>query len=344
MFASGSAGSARRVGARLLSAACIIAVVSAQSPVHAQAVGQKASIAEGLFNDGKRLIEQGKIAEGCIKLADSQRTDPALGTLLYLADCHERDGKTASAWAEFTDAATQARTRLEHDREKFANAHATALEKKLHRLQIDATEKYPGLAITLDNESFGVGGLGTAIPLDPGEHQIAATATGKKPWSTKLTLNASPGVDRVNIPFLENEPVPVAPVAPAPKVGSDVHHEEGAPADTTKRTVGIVVGVAGVGLLGLATYYELTAVSRDKDSQDATRAHEDQVTLNDQAKKAQTFAFISGGAGIVALGVGIFLIATSGGSSAPVKAAQSTVRLLPMASLNTGGLRVVGSW
>src|SRR5262249_38113298 len=55
--------------------------------------------AEGLFDQGRAAMQRGDFAQACGLLERSQRIDPAVGTLLYLAECYEKSGRTASAWA-----------------------------------------------------------------------------------------------------------------------------------------------------------------------------------------------------------------------------------------------------
>src|SRR5258706_3292372 len=62
------------------------------------------------YDEAETLIAQGKLAEACPRYAESQRLDPQLGTLLHLADCMERNGQTASAWAGFREASEVAGT------------------------------------------------------------------------------------------------------------------------------------------------------------------------------------------------------------------------------------------
>ena len=57
------------------------------------------------------------IHEACLKFEESQRLDPSGGTILNLASCHEREGRLARAWSEFSDAATMAIRDGKHERE-----------------------------------------------------------------------------------------------------------------------------------------------------------------------------------------------------------------------------------
>src|SRR5450755_1649841 len=57
-----------------------------------------------LFEDGKRLLAEGKVAEACQKLAESNQLAARGGTLLNLGLCHEQQGKLLAARRELRDA------------------------------------------------------------------------------------------------------------------------------------------------------------------------------------------------------------------------------------------------
>src|SRR5215472_1302913 len=76
-------------------------------PVRAQQASTEVA-AQALFEEGKRLMSEGKYREACAKLADSERLDPGAGTLLNLAACYEKNAQTASAWSTYVEAVTLA--------------------------------------------------------------------------------------------------------------------------------------------------------------------------------------------------------------------------------------------
>src|SRR5262245_8861552 len=86
--------------------------------------------AETLFVEGRKLVEEGSVEAGCAKLAESQTLDPAVGTLVNLADCHERLGRLATAWREFREAAALAARKSDARREELAMSRAERIEPR----------------------------------------------------------------------------------------------------------------------------------------------------------------------------------------------------------------------
>lgn len=198
-------------GAVLASATLLPAAAAAQS--------DSTAMAEALFQQARDLFQQDHYADACPKFAESQRLDPKLGTLLRLAVCNDKLGKTATAWAEYTSAAAIAHRDHQKEREDFAREQIAALEKKLPRVIFQVTTPDPSLRITWDDQSMAGAVLGTPLPVDPGKHRIAAAAPGKKPWSAEITVPAEKTEVLVPIPSLAAEELvipPPTPIAPPP--------------------------------------------------------------------------------------------------------------------------------
>ena len=213
---------------RVLMAAGIVVAVSPHA--HAQSSNQVA--AEALFREGRNLIEAGKYKEACEKLEASQRLDPASGTLLNLGVCYEKAGQTATAWAKYREAIGAARNAGQKQREQSARERATALEPNLPKLTIvvplDTEGPKPEIArdgVPLPRDLWGV-----TVPVDPGEHEIQATAKDRAPWSTRIRLDPG-GSSTVTIPVLatatspsHSPPAPpLSQSAPLQRTGSATH-------------------------------------------------------------------------------------------------------------------------
>src|SRR5688572_30313779 len=136
--------------------------------------------AEVLFDEAIQLLEAGNAAAACPKLEESQRLDPGVGTLLYLAECYRAQGRTASAWATFREASYAAEAAGQADRMAIANAEADKLKPSLSYVTlVIADHEATSLEVQRDGEAVNRALWGSPIPVDPGEHQLAASAPGK---------------------------------------------------------------------------------------------------------------------------------------------------------------------
>lgn len=219
--------------------------------------------AEALFDEGKWLMDEGRYSEACPKFAESQRLDAGVGTLLNLADCLEKVGRTASAWAEFRAAAYAAREKGQVERETVARERAAALEPRLARLVITApwAEKVQDLEIRKDGQPLGRALWGTAVPVDPGKHVVEAMAEGKRPYRVEVEVPEGEAT-RVTtaIPELADVPKPPTPVKqPVPNTsGPSVY-----------KIAGIALGGAGVVSVVAGSVLGMQAIARN----DASASH-----------------------------------------------------------------------
>ncbi len=161
--------------------------------------------ATAAYKQAEELAKQGKLVEACPLYEASYHADPKLGALLHAADCEEKIGRTATAWAEFTDAVELA-GKLADARVDVARRRAAALEPKLAKLHLAPPKQLiPGLVVKRDGADITVL-VGTDIPLDPGDHTIVASAAGYQDW-TKTVSITTPGKVEIEIPVLDKQVV-----------------------------------------------------------------------------------------------------------------------------------------
>ena len=190
------------------------AIVFAPAWTHA-AEGRSAAVtamAEALFKEGKKLLGERKVPEACRKFESSYRIDPAPGTLINLALCHEQEGKLATAWGEFNESLQIAKKANRADRAKIAREHISTIEPQLARFVVVVPEGATkiGMVVEMDGVPLEEGAWGTAIPIDAGDHKAIARAPKHKTWEKQVAVEHSK-VATVVIPKLERIPDPVPP-------------------------------------------------------------------------------------------------------------------------------------
>lgn len=264
----------------------------------AEPTAEDKAAAEALFEEALALVQKGEIAPACERFAESQRRDPQLGTLLYLATCHEQQGKTATAWVEFKDALSQAEQASKADRVKQAQEGVARVEAVLARIRLQVTAPAAGQVVTVNGREVRT--FDAALPYDPGTITVEAKAPGKKPFSTTVTLAAGPGTTDVEIPALTQAAV----------VPPDQPRREDPPRD---HTLAYIVGGTGLGVVALGFVFGGVAMAEQSSADEACDGRFCTQEGLDGHDRADAWAWASNitigvGAAAVATGVVLFFV------------------------------------
>ncbi|HEY6728186.1 MAG TPA: hypothetical protein VI197_29455 [Polyangiaceae bacterium] len=322
-----------------LAALCLLVV----TPAYAQRSVSDKAAAEALFDEALELMTNKRYAEACPKLEESQRIDAGIGTLLYLAECYEKTGRTASAWATFREAASAASAAGQSDRARQGKARADRLEPSLSKLTVRVApenKSISGFQVTRGGELVQAPLFEAALPVDPGQQLIEATAPGYETFTKTVSVPANGGRAEVLIPALVPLPGTAAPAAPASTEGTAADAGQPAQADqgsalttdtgtggsSTASTVGIVLMGAGAAGLVVGTVFGLEAINKNKDAKDICGDDNSCPTkkgeqLSDDAQRAalvSTIGFVAGGAALAA-GAVLYLTADDGSEAGRVQ-------------------------
>jgi len=285
--------------------------------------------AESLRRVGRGLMELGQYDEACPKLAQSWEAKANGDTALLLATCSEHQGRIASAWASYRQAAFLLQAAGD-TRFTEANDRAIELEPKVPKLIIVPAARVPGMEVWRGETRFSAGIFGVPVAVDPGPQRIEIRAEGYKTWSTQVNLKAS---ERVTVAI----PALVKDSPPPPVVVLRSHRG-------TLFTAGVITagfGVASIAvgaLLGAAASREVHNAETDDSlcglDKKCTPAGMDAIESADAKAVASTVMFSIGGAAIIG---GFVMVLLDKGS---IEEADSVASVLPLIGPTGGGLSV----
>ena len=350
---------------RNTAAALFLTLIATPTVANAAATASERAAAEALFDSAIVHMHAGEFSIACPELQDSQQIDPGVGTLLYLGQCYEEQGRMASAWATFREAAYLSRRTEGGSREAVATESADRLHKIISFLHVKVTRPYPaGMTITrLDRFSTTAENLAEVmwtrpIPIDPGEHVFEASALNKKPWSQTITVPAASSAEsghkiELVVPQLEDTAVRAVPPPPVAAPATQPESAQPSPAkesDSGLKTVGYIVGGTGIAVLiagGVTTAMGLSlksdmeercpdnfCVSNTASEQNAFESDKDSLSTYG----TMTTAFFIGGGVLTAVGVTLVMV---GGDGPEEKVA---LELSPIASPSFQGLGARGTF
>ena len=269
-------------------------------PAHAR----DSAAGEALYRAAKESAKKGDWEKACAQFAESQRLDPAPGTLVNLADCEEHRGLVTSAWSHFTE--VQPQFKPGDARAAYARDHAAALEKRIPRLTVRLQPGAPTAArVFRDEEELKGASLGVPLPVDPGKHVVVVKVGSAEARYPVTAVESQTAEIVVTAPAEIAPPKPVEErVTAPPKPIETPPPPADKPAESGNRTLGFaLVAAGGVGLTigGVTGVLALSNASKVKDTCGPSYATCDQASVDNAATgktmaTVSTVAFIAGGA------------------------------------------------
>ena len=331
------------IATRLAVVVTLAALLAHAAPARAQSAE-----AETLFREGKRLLKKGDIAQACEKFDASERLEPTAGTELNLADCREKNGQLATAWALFVKAASVAKRAGGGTRETEARRRAAAIEARLVYLTISVPKRVEGMTIKRNATAIDPALWDQRVPVDPDDYTIAVAAPGYESWSTTVTIKTKskevdvPPLDkRAEPPPTPRAPEPVATTAePAPRATAPATPPPHPLTGRRKLALGLAAaGVVGLGVgVGFGLHAQSLADDADKICPDTMCSNADAVDKNHRARNNGLYANLGFAAGGALLITGAVLWFTG----APKE--RDRVALVPSVASDRVGLSVAGGF
>lgn len=277
------------------------------------AAAQDTTRADETFHAGRALMDDGKLAEACPKFEESQRADPAAGTLLALAYCQELSGLLASARANYLAASELAAKEGQPKRHDAAANKAEELSRRVSTLTISvpsALTQLAGLKIKRDGIEVERTTYNVAMPLNGGTHAIEVTAPGRERWAGVITLQNELDHKTLLLPALDAEHDTLIELT-GPRTGASsaaTGPRPAAPFESAQvrrmRQASVGLGLASVAAVGIGVTFGLAAKSRndasnrdghcDNSGCDAFGADRREAALD--AARVATWSFVAAGA------------------------------------------------
>ncbi len=306
---------------------------------------------------GLTAYDNGEYPRAVELLEQAYRMYPAPTLGLYSARALAKMGRLTAASARYTAVVQMQLAKNASEQFKQAKADAeterAALIQRIPRLRVEVVGATGSPVVVIDGVSVNAQEVGTGVALNPGAHDVRASADGKE---TTMQVALQEGETKtVTLELTSSAPAPAPAPTPAPAATPPPTTSPPAPSATPpmtqppppapapkqgsgSRTAGwVLIGIGGVGL-GVGAVTAVIANNKKSDLEgvckpDISHCPESSRGVVDDYNNlriASSAGFIGGGAGIA---IGAILLAT-----AP-KSKENARRVTPWVGVGSVGMR-----
>lgn len=272
------------------------------------------------FEEGVALEKKADYASALGRFRDAARIKATPGVRFHEGYCLEMTGKLAQALDTYEQAEKLAREQNKADVLSAVRARLEPLAPRVPQLAIRVEPKEAEVRVD------GIATTKETVRVDPGEHEVAATARDRAPKQVRVT--AKEGATETVVLELEPiaKPQPVAAQAPAAAPAPAAAAEEPPREEPPSRSIALPLVVTG-GALVLAGAGIGAFVVAGSTQEDADRECQARISCESERDKVRTFDALALAGFVGAAGLGALAIVLWSSGSTKVTTSGSAVQL-----------------
>jgi hypothetical protein len=215
---------------------------------------------QGPFDEGRALMRSGLFAEAAQKFEESLAIKVTSGALLNLADCYEKLGRYASAIATFHRSQALSDAAGDPGRAQEARNRSMLLDPFVSSISVRVSPNIAGTAVTVDKTSIATD---TVFLVDGGSHVVIVSAPCYNTVESRVTVGLRGDAKQIEAKLVRSE------MATCNRPKPTESKKDGETFWSTRNTVTIAAGAAGVVGLAIGTAFGLSASGNKSDLQAA---------------------------------------------------------------------------
>jgi hypothetical protein len=318
-------------------------VLSVSTPAFAQSDEDRAG-ARAAAGEGAKAMDAERWSDAVDLFTRAESLVHAPPHLLYMARAYVKLGKLVRARETYLKVARE--TLPPSAPPAFADARARAIEESAAlearvptvRVVIEGAKPGEVVTVTMDGAAVPPALMGVAHPVDPGEHTFEAT--GSTMASEKMTLAIAEGkAETMTLPL--SRPIAAAPIQATPETAPIAEQPSGGSGLRTGAFIAWGIGAVGV-VAGTVFVIQNRGKRSDADAlctgSRCPKSSESQIaTLDSDADKAATLAWVGYGIGVAGIAAGtVMFLMSSPSKPAPT---ANAAKIQPWISPTSAGLR-----